>query len=79
MNVVVIRGTGLNGSMLVAKLDKHGHEASSRHPTRAWTPSPAKIYPQAHTPCKPMTVQKENRCGRIPASRVDPIGADNAK
>ena len=38
MKVVVIGGTGLIGSKVVAKLSEHGHEAIAASPTRASTP-----------------------------------------
>ena len=44
MKIVVIGGTGLIGSKVVAKLKQKGHEASRRRRTRASTPSPAKAW-----------------------------------
>ena len=49
MKIVVIGGTGLIGSKVVAKLTEHGHEAVPASPDWASTRSPAKGSPRRST------------------------------
>ena len=46
MKIVVIGGTGLIGSKVVAMLRRRATTRSRRHPTRASTPSPARVWPR---------------------------------